>query len=71
MNNDDYLVNSSLHNLVHQVSEMLKNATTDILEQEIAKRRHISNCRILAQKLKEKAPDLEGWLNANFGEYLQ
>lgn len=48
MNKDDYLVNSSLHNLVHQVSEMLKNATTDILEQEIAKRRHISNCRILA-----------------------
>ena len=70
MNNDDYLVNSSLHNLVHQVSEMLKNATTGILEQEIAKRRHISNCRILAQKLKEKAPDLEDWLNANFGEYL-
>lgn len=71
MNNDDYLVNSSLHNLVHQVSEMLKNATTDILEQEIDKRRHISNCRILAQKLKEKSPDLEDWLNANFGEYLQ
>jgi hypothetical protein len=28
------------------------------------------DCRILARKLKEKAPELEDWLNTNFGEYL-
>lgn len=32
--------------------------------------KHKGNCKILAQKLKEKAPELEDWLNANFGEYL-
>jgi hypothetical protein len=28
------------------------------------------DCRILARKLKEKAPELEDWLKTNFGEYL-
>ena len=32
--------------------------------------RHKKNCRILAQKLKEKAPELEDWIKKNFGEYL-
>jgi len=28
------------------------------------------DCRILARKLLEEKPELDGWLRKNFGEYL-